>query len=173
MNAYTKTTSYIAPMVKEDLTVFLDHGFINCYLGDNGYGINYPNHLYLRVSPKEFSDDFRATTEKIRNSPAYVADYDLPDREVMFVFKIDEDYLNNLKEFKKGKYSKIDKAYVEKAFKKDSKRYKILNQDPDYRATLEESLSVVLPENAELEEIPEAANEIFRFKKGRGDWHSL
>lgn len=162
MNGYTKTTSYLAPMIEQNLSVFLEHNFVNCYLGDDGYDIKYPNHLYLRVAPSEFTDKFRDVTREVRNSKEYVADYDLPNREVMFVFKISETYYGDLELFKAGKYGKINKEYVERSFKKDSKRYKVLNKDPEYRAMLEETLDVHLPANAELEELPIPEHEIFR-----------
>jgi len=166
MKTYNKTTSYLAPMIKQDLSVFLDFNFINCYLGDQGHDVEYKNHLYLRVAPDSFSDKFKAISDLVRRSPEYVTDYDLPNKEVMFVFKISENYFEDLRLFKEGKYSKIDKKYVERSFKKNSKRYKVFNQDPEYRAMLEESWEVRLPANAELESIPNPEHEIFRYTRG-------
>lgn len=168
MEEYTKTTSYIAPMISENLSPFKEFNFLNCYLGDHGYDVKYEDALYLRVAPEEFNTGFKKLTEQVRKSKEYITDYDLPNREVMFVFQIGTQYKQDLEHFKNGKYSKIDRNYVEKNFLQNSKRYKVLTRDPEYRVMLEELLSIHLPANAELASIPEASTEIFRFNNLRG-----
>lgn len=165
---YTKTTSYLASMVNYAFSNFRPFNFINCYLGDHGAEKDYNNHICVRVSPDDFTDEFREIQNAVRKSDEYVADYDLPNMEVMFVFKLPEKYRADVELFKLGKYSKMNRDYVNEKFEKGSKKFKVFTKDPGYRAALEDECGLRLPEDAELASIPNPEEEVFRFNNKRG-----
>lgn len=163
----TKTCNYLINTLNINVGLFIDFGLKDAYLGDWEKPVNFPA-IYLLFEP-EFTDNFAEFCEKIKSHPNYAFEYDLKG-QVMFVFKIPEEYWNDIELFKQGKYSEIDKKYVKKNFTdfKDV-RYKVFSKDVYYRRKIEQYLKQDLPEDAELEGIPLPENEIYRYR-GNGEW---
>jgi len=105
---FTNTTLFLLPalnILNDDLS---KAGFINAYLGDNGYEIEYKNSLYLLFKPSGSSDieDFIDKYKEVIHD-----DYNIGDH-VMIVFKFPKDFIKEYKYFKQGKYSKFSKTYI-------------------------------------------------------------
>jgi hypothetical protein len=163
---YNKTTLYLAGMLDYNLKDLIEtNAFINCYLGDHSFPVDYSNHIYVRI---KFSPQVQRIIEAARKSPSYEIEYDLPNGEIMLVFRIDSKYSKDVAAFRAGKYSKIDREYVQKVFPKGSKRYKILTLDEGYKKALVELYHVRESSIEELESNPSPVEEIFRFNDQRG-----
>lgn len=166
---YNKTTSYLAAMLEYPLNGFFkDCGFINCYLGDHSFPEVHQNCIYVRLKPKEITETVIRHLKEARTHKDYVRDYDLPYGEIMYVFKLDEKFENDIRMFKQGKYSKINREFVEKNFAKDSKRYKVLTKNSEYKNSLAELYRVNDNYIEELDSIPNPEKEIFRFNETVG-----
>lgn len=161
----TKTCNYLINTININVGTFIDFGLKDAYLGDGEKPVNFPA-IYLLFEP-EFTDNFADFCEKIKKHPNYEFEYDL-EGEVMFVFKIPEEFWNDVELFKQGKYSEISKSYVRKNFTKfDDPRYKVFNKDVYYRKKVEDYIGEPLSDTDELEGIPLPENEIYRYK-GKG-----
>jgi hypothetical protein len=173
-----KTTLFLLPLLELNYSEIIENGFVNAYLGDDGYEIICDNHMFLLFNPHKFTIQFEAFAEKLRQHPCFSLEYDCPDNKygkVMFVFGIPPEYNHVVANIKKGEYSKVDKRYVNKFFPKfiDGKvsiRWKVFYKDPSLKAFWEEKLSnerspVRIDNSAELWDKPDACDEIINFNK--------
>lgn len=159
----TKTTNYLLSMIGINFSKFAKMGLIDAYLGDAEREYAFPV-MHLLCAPL-YDEEFADFCEEVKLHPNFVDDYDVDDTLVMFVFKIPKVYWSDLKLFKEGRFSKINRDFVKKNFKdfKDVRR-KVLDKDVYYRKKVEEYLGVYLDEDAELEGIPLPEKEIFRYQ---------
>ena len=166
---YNKTTIYLAAMLEYNLEKFVsDMGFVNCYIGDHSYPIQYKNHMFVRVKPINFGKTTLEIIEETKKHKSFVRVYDLVDNELMFVFKLNDSYEKDIAMFRLGKYSKISREYVNSKFTKDSKRYKVFHKDEKYKAAIRDLYAVRDSSIDELESIPLPEEEIFRCNDLRG-----
>jgi len=166
---YNKTTIYLAAMLDYGLDKFVsDMGFLNCYLGDHAYPVQYTDHIFIRAKPASFNKEVLDILEETKKHKSFVRMYDLLEDEIMVVFKLNSSYSKDILMFKLGKYSKISKEYVNTYFNKNSKRYKVFSKDEEYKAAIRELYAVRESSIEELESIPLPEEEIFRYDGIRG-----
>lgn len=166
---YNRTSQFLVFVLGIRLSEFINHGFINSYLGDDGHDPHFQNCIYLRCKPV-FSEAFTDFCEKMDKVSNFVADYDLPSGEVMFVFRVPDRYHQDLIHFKNGKYSNISKDYVIRLFRPGDFRYQICQRSPEQRRKLESELNVALGPDSELDSIPKPEEEIFRYNPIKSNW---
>lgn len=141
--------------------------YVNSYMGMPGfeYGkffvLLYKHTLSERVS------------SLLMSSTLYVTSLCPKEGELLFVFKVpDETYRKVFQPFIKGKYSEVDRSYVELHFPNDpaSKLYGnrlVFDKSPIMRAKWEEALDVTLPDEAEVWSKPKRENEYYEFNQER------
>lgn len=162
--SYNKTTTYLSPMLEYPIAELISNfGFLNCYLGDHSYPDNPKNSIFVRFRPPRIDDALRELIKEAESNPRHLRTYDLPHGEIMFIFELDQKFEKDIEMFKRGKFSKMSREYAESNFSKESKRYKVLVKDPEYKQSIVDKYRV--NENAveELDSIPEPEKEIFRF----------
>ena len=161
-----KSHYFLLPVVELDYNILKSLGFINCFLNE----WNNPTNLELLFKPNENTSE-----SEILNL------LELENRKDVFIYEWNTDYLvlsiklsekiikNIINPFKKGQYSKIDKAYVNKKFPKqvrtisgeilESNNYQILNLSTSYKERLEDKLKVYI-QNNELLTSPMSCQEV-------------
>lgn len=149
-------------MTDVNVKTFIEYGLKDAYLGDAERQYTLPT-IHMLFEPI-YDEHFSEFCEQVQGLENYVDDYDISDTQVMFVFKIPSKYYDDIEFFKAGKFSRINQEYVKKVFPsfKDPRR-KVFVKDPYLRKKIEDSLGVVLPEDAELEGIPLPENEVYRY----------
>ena len=107
----------------------------------------------------------------MRELPCYRDEYDVEDG-VIFVCEIPKEYKHILKPFKEGKYSEIDKKYIQERIPqyingKLSKRWKVFYKDKSLVEELAKKLGYRIEDAIkyinEVEDKPYAEDEIFRY----------
>ncbi len=103
---YTKTTSFLLPMINVNKVNLIRYGLENCYLGDHEHpeGIIWEKHLYIVFQPELYDKEFIDYCDSLRYHENYEEDYDTNDNKVVYVFKLPEKYHNSFEYFKEGKY---------------------------------------------------------------------
>jgi hypothetical protein len=150
-------------MLNINLTELFKHdNFLNCYFGDDGHHTDYPDSLYVRFS-YEHTDQFSRFLEKQEANSTFITSYDLPEGEIMLVFKIPPEKLDDYNHFKAGRYSKIDKRFITRFFQPTDPRFLICFKRETVKKDLEKALGVTLSDDAELDSIPDLETEIFRY----------
>ena len=158
----------ILPMLKMDsyeLSINLKNTYLGNvdYEGDNSWG----NYIYLLVDSAE--DNLLAST--MRSHELYCDEYDPTPGETMYVFKIPKDIQDKVcVPFKEGKYSEIDKDYIDNHLtwyypnKKKGKTLQIVTKDAELRKYWEDLIGIPLPEDAEVWSKPKPENEIYNYE---------
>lgn len=127
------------------------------------------NYLYV-VNSIGYSSILLA---KLRAHPMYVNDYFDEQGRQVFIFEFTKEQKETIiSPFVDGKYSIIDRNYVDKFFKKNSNstNWQILNKDPNLRKHWERELNVTpyiriyIPEDAEVWSKIKKENEILGYK---------
>jgi len=131
---------------------------------------------------QEFSfkvPEFTSYEHRFINNELFVELHDLDDNKVLYIFKFPEEYLHEYNCFKKGKYSKygIDAKtlileYFGHVYENNinavpflMKIKQILFKDKKLKRKIEKQLDVVLSDDAELSDVPNLDNELFKIKK--------
>ena len=124
--------------------------YVNSYLGADGF--EYGRHLLLLYA----GSVTETLSSQLKSSPYYSTTYCPKEGLVMFVFKITDDlYRKVFKPFIQGKYSEIDRGYVEKHYPRSPSSLVytnrlILDKDDSLRIHWEDKLDVTLPPDAEV-----------------------
>lgn len=138
-----KTIGYVLPFLNNNGKIELDFFWSNRDLG------NFPTNLFVNAFSKceefpeleshifllyKFSPNpiFQNFENKLSYLPEFVQAYDPDKYHRMFVFKIPEEYLDTLKMFREGKFSKFKESYkaaILKFHKLDSKYIKDPNNN--------------------------------------------
>jgi len=174
---YNKTTLFMLPAIgfKEEKTsvrLLRYYGLINCYLSHKQSMESYPDCLSLVFNPTdEALAKFKDFYNIYRTYPNYVDDYVVDHNLIVVVFKVLPKWLPSFNYFKQSKYSKMAKDYAELFRRVDmgagttkaTNEYFIMKRDPAYRKNLEESLEVVIDEDAELLDKLKMEEEIFDY----------
>ena len=156
----TTAASKLDPKTKDELTHYCQNTYlINAYLVKE---TDYIDLLY-RFSSHE---TYRLLEECLTGHPRLVKVIDgFKNKEyVIFRFNIPIDYLEDVKLFKKGKYSQMSKQLkrnIIKFHRLDSKSrlYQVLYKREELRKLLEEELNAKITESMELDSIPDPINE--------------
>lgn len=167
---YNRTTRFLLPALRLNDDALIAMGLVNAYLTDHEYDVrwDYEKCLYLLFKPAKFNEEFEQYCSLIRQLPLYRDEYDIGEG-VVIVLKIPEKYESIIDQFKKGKYSKFDKAYVKECIPQFvggrlSKRWKIFYKDRGVREEIENEYKIEIGDG-EVEDIPYAQDEILRYNK--------
>lgn len=168
MKAPQKSSSFILPYLNVDYNTNISNGFKNTFLGDPEFTgtSEWGDYIFVEYDSSKLSASF---TELLRSKGTYVDEYDPDKSTTIFVFDLSEIKDSVVKPFLEGKYSKISRKYVKKFFSPEqwspsgwrkSNNWMILNKDPQLREYWEQTLDVVLPEDAEVWSRPEKEEEV-------------
>lgn len=170
---YNKTTRFILPSLKLNDSLLVQNGFVNAYLQDHEYDVRWDceNCIYLLFKPQQL-EHFERCASVLRSYENFKDEYDTKEG-IIFVFQIPNRYKNIISTFISGKYSNFDKLYIKECIPqvingKISKRWKIFYKDEELFEELATSLGYKNLDIArqyidELEELPYAQEEIFRY----------
>ena len=140
----------------------------NCaglYIGDQYYDVpsKWGEHFFF-VYKTPMSP---ALDEAFRNNPLFVDTYSPKDDYITYVFKIkEEDQQKVVKPFLEGKYSEVDREYVEKNFPLDRTHRLYANRLVFDKSIVmknltEKKIGMELPKEAEVWSRPLEKNEIY------------
>lgn len=174
---YNKSTLFLYPLVYTNQEELITNGFINVYIGDHEYDIQWNTEycLYLLFKPKSFKV-FEYFADKLRNTSAYRDEYDIDGGYIMVVLQVPEKFHCVLDLFKQAKYSEFPEEYWKKSFRrvignKTAKLWKVFTRDKTLREEIESYFRVTLSEEDELYEKPYPKDEIYRFSPDiKLDW---
>lgn len=163
-----KSTALLVPMMNFKYYVY-PH-LINTYVGnihfegDDDWG----KYFHIQMS----ADTPSEILAELRNHSWYVIEEHFADpASIMFTFQPDAEITSSiLSPFIKGKYSQIDRGYVNKHFSykvngMPNHNYLVLTKHPSLKAYWEERLNVTLPEDAEVWSKPEKKDEVFGYEE--------
>lgn len=158
-----RTTTYILPCLglsKQKL--FFDSYFINAYLDiDNNKSLN-GKFMYLAYRFIK-GERYRQFEFLITKYPNYYKTIDVSTNLVVYAFQIPKEYWDDIDKFKNANYSKFSNKLKEKikiSNGLESIQYKVVTQNTSYVQELERFLEMKLPDNIELDSIPDLNNEI-------------
>lgn len=142
-------------------------GFVNTYLGKKDYDCQYGQCFFLH-----YTDDVdpRLTTH-FEKHPLFRDKLRPLEGEQLFVFNVPEESYNKVvRPFIEGKYSAIDREYVNKKFPKDPYgklrlNRRILDKDPALRDEWSRRLGVTLPPDAEVWSKAKEEDEVYGYEK--------
>ena len=164
INKPTKTKSYLVPCLTPDILIRKGN-LLNAYLSDENKESNYTSeaHLYLLYKYDAKFSEYEAYLE---SHDLFIEKYDVGN-EVMFIFKIPEEHMSDYYKFLEGKYSELSnnlktKIHTFWKLNKTNKVSMVLRKAPALRKSLENSLEVQIPENAELSSIPNIDSETYK-----------
>lgn len=152
--------AFITPIIgtiHKDIYTFVENTFLKSELHEYDYGERF--FILLKLStPKNIIDD-------LKNSPIFDS-MEFLDEGILFIFKpTEEQYRTIIRPFINGKYSLINREYVETNYNIGDKsyiNYMILIQSKVLRKYWEDKLDVILPNDAEV--WSKAKQEIETFK---------
>lgn len=162
----TKTACFLTPILEMNLSPYAD-SYIGTYLGDasqEGEPI-WGEEIYLVYSKKP--DELDAY---LRSLPSFKRSYTSMVGDVLYAFGISEEMKEKVvKPFMEGKYSAVDRSYVEKNFPASPthKLYGnrlVFDRSPILRKMWEEKIGVELDEEAEVWSKPKPELETYGFK---------
>jgi len=146
-------------------TEIFGSSYVNSYLGSEDF--QYGHHLLLlytdHLSEKLFS--------QLRSSQYFSTSFCPKEGLVMVVFKLTKDlYRKVFKPFIEGKYSQIDREYVEKHYPRNPSSLVytnrlILDKDVSLRDHWEDKLDTTLPPDAEVWSKCKYDDEFYRSKE--------
>lgn len=156
----TKTSQFLLPIVDMKYNKLLEEGFKNAYISHADEKELEGQRIYLLFEKSKLSDEFR---EQLKNRE----DYDKTltgKKEEIFSFKVpDNIYYTVVIPFMAGKYSEINRSYVNKFFSPLVKvgphivhdiTYAALTKDSSLKEYWEDRIDMELPEDAEVYSAP-------------------
>lgn len=168
-----KSISFIPPIL-EGLSIadLYKNGLSNSYMGSvvhSGENI-WGEKFYLEFNTEELQEDF---LEQLRQYKYYLGEYDPEPNKVHIVFNVPEKYKETvITPFLAGKYSQIDRNYVNAYFPRKilssmgwmpSVNYQILSKDPILLHYWKEERDIDIPIGSEVWSKPEKKDEIYGF----------
>lgn len=102
----------------------------------------------------------------LRKHENYIMDYDPDPEHALFIFSIPDEFKDDYKLFREGKYSRFSTRLKDVILgsKTSGKDYKILTKSESYRREMEEDLEVSISPDAELLDPPKESKEIYNYK---------
>jgi hypothetical protein len=162
------SSSYVLPLlnIKKDY-LLLPTNFINCYVNHYNFKHYLGEYAYLiyRYLPISYYAKFIKVLQEQKGCLSYIKDED--KRFDCFVFKIDENYIEDIKLIFDGKFSKINEntKRIIMAFhnqtKMDSPIAQILYKGELRKNELEEYFGCKMPDNIDYAEAPKINEEIW------------
>lgn len=89
----------------------LKYGFISAFIDDKDHDPHYEDSIYVLFKPQEIEGFSQFMVMEIAK-PIFIEDYDYEGGYVVLVYKFPNEYLQEYKLFKDGKYSKFRKKYI-------------------------------------------------------------
>lgn len=172
----TYSTIFLLPCLGLDKNILDKFGFVNAYIGDKGWVVDYAksNPVYL-LFEHELDEEFDDFINELSKNKLYIDDYDAGFKQVMVVFRFPTEWKKEYKLFKVGKYSEFNRKYVDEFFPMTRKEVKegvvktvatvfsgIFNKEEWLKEYWERKLGTeILP--SEYWSIPEDKKEVFRY----------
>lgn len=158
---YNKSTVFILPYLGFKYSMLKSAGFISSYVGNTTYEQTWGEyfHIIFENGVPDFAKQHRYFSHEYKDAQGHGAAFIIPD------------YIKTqvVIPFLDGKYSKIDKDYVDAHLKFKvglntySNAYRICNKDNALRQEWEERLDVYLPDDAEVASRPKMEKEMLNF----------
>lgn len=167
-----KTKSYVLPMiinsmseVKSDKPGTPEYQFLNSFIGDDHYNIEDHILLLYKFSGQPWFIQFE---EKLEKHPHFVYKYDPDKYHVMFVFKVPDEYKEDFKKFKEGKYSEFSQSYKDKIGIVHKSSFSVLKavlyrEESAYKK-LENEFGIKIPRTQEASSLPIREKEYYQSK---------
>lgn len=160
----TKTSTFLLPLLnKTKFQLRYDSYFVNAYISDC--------HKYICLLYRYTGTETYKTFEKTMLADKLcVTHIDYDRYHVMYVFRIPDQFIPDVQNFLKGKYSLFSPELKRLIIKfyggtKESVIFQIIYKSPALKATIEKDLGVELDKDAELASIPVVENEIYNLTK--------
>lgn len=168
-----KSRSFILPMINLKVP---NSTIINTYLGNTEYqgDNNWGKYLYVEIEDQHI----KSVWEEIKTHPQYVTYFHCSENSNAFiVFEITNNQRKIVDPFLQGKYSEIDRDYVNKYFTKYineniSLNWRILHKDENWdrpanlmslRDYWYSRIGIEIPKDAEVWSRPKQEDEIYRY----------
>lgn len=159
----TITTIFMVPTLKIPRVELEDNRFINGFVKDGMNDLEYNNCIFLLFKPRQL-DRFREFLDKEYERTAQIIDdYDYPNGFVVVVYKLDDDYMEDFKLIRQGKYSKTSPNFQEmfpkvvkivnsRGLHRDeiSLQYRVFNRTDDLIRFWEDKFNLVFESSQEL-----------------------
>lgn len=156
----TKTNTFLLPLLnKTKFQLKYDSYFVNSYLSDD--------HEYLCLMYRYTGTPLYKTFEQsILSDKLCVKHLDHDNYHVIYLFKIPNEFKDDIDYFIKGKYSKFSKELKRRIMKfygvnMDSTISQIIFKSPKLKQMIEKDLGVTIDNNAELASVPVLEDEIY------------
>jgi len=151
-----RTTQFLLPSLnikKSALSYGKGGSFINAFLNKKN---DMEIHILFRVSTM-FKDNI-FLLRLLEECHSYIDNYYINKEHVIYVFKIDDEYINDIKLLKESKYSKLSSNLKSKILsfhniEHSDELYGILYKTELYRKELEKKLITDIPVGCELGEV--------------------
>lgn len=167
-----QSSSFILPILGLDIAWLYKIGLSNTYMGSNHFSGE--QNVWGEYFFLEFHNDKLGESDisKLRACPYYISEYDPNDYITHIVFNIPQEYKEGVvKPFLEGKFSKIDRNYVNtfhgptirNGKQEIGYNYKILTKHHEPRSYWEMRLGMSLPPDAEVWPRPEPSDEIYMY----------
>lgn len=168
-----KSKTYLLPLLSEviDIDLRFYTNIINTYIFDSEDA--YKDCIFVKCKFNFKNPEYTKFENKMIDNQYYVDLIDINNDEVVYIFKIPEEYLFEYNKFKKGKYSKYKNDAKELILSFFNKVYKgnpnavnflikikqVLYKDKKLREKIEKELNVKIHYDAELTDIIDRDNE--------------
>jgi hypothetical protein len=163
---YTNTSFFLTPLIELNYPDSIyTSSYVGTYLGDYEYDSTAVGEYMFFVYDKEVD-------EKLHNHfishPRFKTQYTADEGKVTYVFDIEEEKREKVvKPFLEGKYSQVDRDYVESNFPRHHLRLainrKVFDKDPSLKKKWEDAIGLKLPQDAEVWSKPKLEVEVYRY----------
>jgi hypothetical protein len=159
----TKTTTFLLPLMdKTKLQLRYDTYFINAFITEDSKHIA----LLYRFTGTMIYKEFEFS---LMSDPLFVTHVDYNPYLVMYIFRIEERFEDDINFFKEGKYSKFSKTLRQRIQKfyggtDLAATLRIINKDESLRKKMEEHLGVEISIDSELASVPDLKKEIYKIE---------
>ncbi len=166
----TKTTSFITPILKIPSSFLASNGFLNSYLGYYlKTGDTWGECIYLSFEESKLTEHMVSYLMKHEQFLSSMVD----GNTRIFEFRVTESTQDAIvKPFLEGKYSKVDKDYVNNNFPKLTfsngsmtlnPKWKVFYKHPDWAKYWEQRIGITFNDNMEVWSKPLKQEEIYGF----------
>ena len=170
---YNKSKTYLLPLIAPLIGIekkFFDN-IDNTYLINDGD--DYIDCFFITHDFEFKNPEFTAYEHRLISNELFQKSIDLPNNQVLYIFKFPEEYLHEYKCFVNGKYSEFKEDAKQQILSFWTEIYgknhagvnfvlmvkKILYKDKRLKETLEKKLNVTLDNTSELGDIIDIKNE--------------
>ena len=158
----TITSIFMVPTLGIKRDKLIENGYINGYVSDKRRDVQHRNAVHLLFKPENL-DKFREFLDaEYERTKDIIEDYDYEGGFVVVVYKLNQDYADDFKLVKSGRYSKTSKQFqlmfpkvikiTKHGLHKDeiSLQYRIFNRTQDLIDFWEEKLGITFDNDQEV-----------------------